>query len=178
MPSSYENIVLHAVWSTKYRFPQIDARIEEGLHGVMGKIFKDQGCVVYIINGTYDHVHAIFSLPRTRTVASVIQSVKAKSSSWVRHHRGEYEAFGWQDGYGAFSVDYRKKEKIIDYVRRQKEHHDLLDITNPEAKNWNFREELTEILNLYGHAGFPENYVFPDPPDTEGDGNSDDDPST
>jgi hypothetical protein len=30
---------------------------------------------------------------------------------------------GWQDGYGAFTYSIREKDIIIDYVKKQKEHH-------------------------------------------------------
>ena len=169
MPASYDKVILHAVWSTKYRLPQIDGRIEESLHKIIAQLFKDQGCLIYAVNGTYDHVHAVFSLPRTKTVASIMNAVKSKSSGWVHKRRGEYEAFAWQDGYGVFSVDYRKKEEIINYVRRQKEHHNLLPTTSPDAMNWTFREEFTRFLQVFGHADFPEKYVFPDPPKQKSD---------
>lgn len=30
---------------------------------------------------------------------------------------------GWQDGYGAFTYSIRERDMIINYIKKQKEHH-------------------------------------------------------
>jgi hypothetical protein len=35
------------------------------------------------------------------------------------------EGFTWQIGYGAFSVSSSKLESIINYIKKQKEHHKI-----------------------------------------------------
>ena len=37
---------------------------------------------------------------------------------------GKFPDFiSWQDGYGAFTYNIRERDKIINYVKKQKEHH-------------------------------------------------------
>ena len=47
--------------------------------------------------------------------------------------------FGWQEGYGAFSVSFSQKDSVVAYINSQKEHH----------RKKNFREELPQFLNLH-----------------------------
>ena len=168
MGRSFDRIVLHAVWSTKYRTPFIDLSIEEGLHGVIASNFSKLGCPVHIVNGTYDHVNVVFSLSRTIAVADLLGKVKAISSGWANRQGARYEEFEWQEGYSVFSADYRKLEGLINYVRNQKAHHGLLPVIPNTSMGWNFREEMTTLLRAYGFEDFPAKYVFPDPPTSPG----------
>ena len=56
---------------------------------------------------------------------------------------------GWQDGYGGFTYSYNDKDKLIEYVKNQEEHH----------KTKTFREEFIELLNEYG-IEFDEKYLL------------------
>ena len=47
---------------------------------------------------------------------------------------------GWQDGYGGFTYSIHDKDKLIEYVKNQEEHH----------KTKSFREELIDLLNEHG----------------------------
>ena len=157
MPSSYDRIILHSIWSTKYREPWIDEKIEPELFAIMISEFQKHGCQVIEIGGSDDHVHIIHTLPRTKSIAQVISSVKAVSSRWLSLRAEKFRAFGWQDGYGSFSVDYRKQEKVREYVRHQREHH-----AKP-SKIDTFKKEYTAMLIDYGYPDFTPEYVFPNP---------------
>ncbi|NJC26997.1 IS200/IS605 family transposase [Neolewinella antarctica] len=155
MPASYDRIILHSVWSTKYRDPWIDLEIEAELHAVMAAEFHKWGCKVIEIGGTDDHVHVIHTLPRTSCAADVIAAVKSVSSGWISTVSNKYLGFRWQDGYGTFSVDYRNLTGLRSYVREQRAHH------TPKGNYPNFKTEYTKILKSYGHADFTPQYVFP-----------------
>lgn len=156
MPVSYDRIVLHVTFSTKYRQPFIDDIIEEELYAIMSAEFMKLGCIVYEIGGTPDHVHILNTLPRTVSIADVINAVKSVSSKWIKTKGENYEWFSWQDGYGVFSVDYRKMDGVRQYIRKQKAHHAVNSI------RLTFREEYSRILVAYGHADFTPEYVFPE----------------
>jgi REP element-mobilizing transposase RayT len=158
MPESYDRIVLHVTFSTKYRQAFIDDAIEEELYNIMSAEFIKLGCIVYEIGGTSDHVHILHSLPRMVRIADVINAVKSVSSKWIKTKGENYEWFSWQDGYGVFSVDYRKMGGVRQYIRKQKMHH------SANSVRLSFREEYTRILVAYGHADFTPQYVFPEKP--------------
>jgi REP element-mobilizing transposase RayT len=162
MPQSYDRIILHTTWSTKYRMPYIDADIENMVHLLIADLFIGFGCIVLAIGGTPDHVHIVHSLPRTRSIAEILKAVKSVSSSAIKAMGAEYEWFGWQDGYGTFSADYRKLEGLLDYVLNQKHHHGLT------SQKMTFEEEYIKMLIAYGFPDFNPEHQFPIAPDPVG----------
>jgi putative transposase len=87
---------------------------------------KNIGCTVYAINGTEDHVHMVVRMPSTLSPSNLMKKVKGNSSVLYNDIRPEFsERFDWQQGYGCFSIGQSREEldRIIEYVRRQREHH-------------------------------------------------------
>jgi putative transposase len=65
--------------------------------------------------------------------------LKRASSNWV-HETVRDREFGWQDGYGAFSVSASLVETVKQYIAKQEEHH----------RKKTFQEEYLEFLNRSG----------------------------
>ena len=63
-----------------------------------------QDCETLIVNGVEDHVHALFALSRTHSIASVVKEIKRTSSGFAKEMSPTLAKFHWQGGYGAFSV--------------------------------------------------------------------------
>ena len=162
MPQSYDRIILHTVFGTKNRRPFIDPVIEGQLYRVMTAAFRHRNCWVLAIGGTMDHVHIVHSLPRTQTLADVMREVKMTSSKWIKKKGERYHLFDWQDGYGSFSVDYRKRGSVIEYVRNQRQHHGLI------ATYRDFRDEFGALMSAYDFDNYTPHHVFPDPPTRDG----------
>ncbi|MEM6396661.1 MAG: IS200/IS605 family transposase [Bacteroidota bacterium] len=158
MPRSYSRIILHAGFSTKYRQPMIGEEIEAGLYAIMGNELKKHGCVPIVIGGVSDHVHVLFAMSRTKTVAQVMQSVKAVSSYWLRRQGEKYETFRWQNSYFIFSADYRKMDGLIQYILDQKAHH------GQNNEKLDFKAEYEKMLRAFGFADFDSDLEFPLPP--------------
>ncbi len=57
--------------------------------------------------------------------------------------------FGWQDGYGVFSVSASKVQTVVKYIQNQPAHH----------KVKSFKEELRLFFEEYG-IEFDERYVW------------------
>lgn len=53
----------------------------------------------------------------------LVQEIKAHSFKWIKTKGRKYEQFFWQDGYGAFSVSEKDINKIINYIKNQRQHH-------------------------------------------------------
>jgi REP element-mobilizing transposase RayT len=158
MPQSFDRIIVHTVFGTKYRQPFIDEEIEPQLHRILAAELQKHGCWVSIINGTKDHVHMLHSIPRTKTIAQIIQSAKSVSSGWIKKKGAQYEWFEWQDGYAVFSADYRHLDGIENYIRRQKDHH------SNAKKSLSFQDEFMKLLHAFDIDDYQEEYLFPDLP--------------
>ena len=103
MPSTHISLHLHLVFSTKTRIPMIAGEWCDRLHAYLGGIVKGLGGVPLAIGGTEDHVHLLVGLNSSHRLDYFMRDVKADSSEWVHKEIGQ-RMFGWQKGYGAFSV--------------------------------------------------------------------------
>lgn len=149
MPQSLSSILIHLVFSTKYRQPFITADVESDLHDYLGGIFRRCECPSLLIGGTEDHIHALFVLSRTKTVASVVEDVKSSSSKWIKTKGEAWQTFQWQAGYGAFSVSQSGLEKVKRYIANQKQHHGQTT----------FQDEYRLLCQKYG-VEIDERYVW------------------
>ncbi len=116
-------LYVHLVWATWDRLPLITPEIERRLHRNIESEAQGQGCVVLALNGTDDHVHLLVSIPTTITIANLAKQVKGVSSHFINDELRPAREFKWQGSYGAFSVSRWDVDRIVNYIKRQKEHH-------------------------------------------------------
>ena len=98
MPQSLAKVLVHLVFSTKNREPLIHATVRPDLHAYLIATLANLPCASLQTGGTVDHVHILFSLARTRTIAEVVEEVKKSSSRWMK--RQGVPNFAWQAGSG------------------------------------------------------------------------------
>ena len=84
---------MHLVFSTKDREPFITSAIEAELHPYMATIFRDHKSPSLIIDGTADHIHALFALGRTITIAELVEEVKTAHPNGSKRKDGNSETF-------------------------------------------------------------------------------------
>jgi REP-associated tyrosine transposase len=119
---SYWRLFYHAVWSTKDRQPLIDPSWEKELYGYLWGKATALECIPHAINGMPDHLHISLSIPPRLAVAEVIGQLKGASS----HHLNERHpgiGFAWQGEYSVFSLSESALNKVVRYVKAQKQHH-------------------------------------------------------
>ena len=75
-------------------------------------------------------------------MADLVRVVKTNSSRWVHEQFPERQRFGWQAGYGAFSVSSSRAADVKDYIAAQQEHH----------RRFSFQEEFLTFLRKHGMA--------------------------
>ena len=123
MPHSFTSLLVHAIFSTKNRAPELSPEIAGRLFPYMGGIVSERKGVPLIINGPADHVHLLVSIPAIESIAELLRVVKANSSRWVHEQFPAQRRFGWQAGYAAFTVsgDVYKRQAygIEDYWHRR-----------------------------------------------------------
>jgi REP element-mobilizing transposase RayT len=123
MPGSFARLYYHLVFSTKHRKPFIQPGIEDRIHQYAVGIFRNIGGDAIEINGMADHVHVLAVVPPRVAVSEALRTVKANSSRWVHETFADLSDFGWQDGYGAFTVSKSLVDAVRQYIRDQKAHH-------------------------------------------------------
>lgn len=114
----------HFTWATKDRHPLITPNIEKVLYGyIIGKAHA-LGCIIHAIGGTKNHIHLLASIPPKLSIADFVQSIKGSSAHYLNHDLAtDLPRFGWQRGYGVFSLGRKQLDGAIAYVRDQKDHH-------------------------------------------------------
>jgi putative transposase len=148
MPSTHTSLYYHIVFSTKYRVANIAESWQERLHSYLGGIVRGMGGTAVEIGGTSDHVHLAVRLKAIHRLADVIRDLKTNSSKWAHDIIGASH-FGWQDGYGAFSVGKSQLAGLIHYIRGQRNHH----------QRKTFKEEYLDLLNENG-VEFDERFIW------------------
>jgi REP element-mobilizing transposase RayT len=95
-----------------------------------------------------DHVHLLLWLPPSVAIAEAVRIVKTNSSRWV-HQKPGGRGFGWQRGYGAFSVSQSNAASVVKYIREQEKHHQRVT----------FQEEFISFLKKNG-VPYDERYIW------------------
>lgn len=96
-------------------------------------------CSVVITGGYKNHVHILCLLSKKIALMNLIKELKARSSKWMKTKDTRLKDFNWQNGYGAFSIDYRHLENTVLYIKNQKTHH----------QKKTFEEEFITLLHEY-----------------------------
>ena len=134
MAHSKSQIYIQAVFGVKYREALLLPHFRQEVFAYMVSLLEEKNQFPIITNGVEDHVHLFFGLSRTATVADVMQFVKANTSRFINDKKWLPRRFEWQTGYGAFSYSQSHKEKVINYIKKQEEHHKILTFQD-EYKN-------------------------------------------
>jgi REP element-mobilizing transposase RayT len=87
------NVLVHFIFSTRLRAPQITPEIEPDVHAYLGGIIRELGGVALCINGMADHVHLLVRMPSTHSVADVARVIKANSSRWLHEQWPQSNGF-------------------------------------------------------------------------------------
>jgi len=141
MSHSYRKIWIHAIWSTKERMPLIHKTIESEIHKFISEQLMEMGCPVRIINGMPDHIHCLFLLNAQKSIAEVIKQIKGSSSHVINQNNLTEQKFSWQTGYAAYSVSESVVDRVFQYIKNQKAHH----------QKKTYQQEYDDFIKLHGH---------------------------
>jgi REP element-mobilizing transposase RayT len=138
---SYVQLLIHAVVRTYKSEPTLptDDRVKFLYREIWG-IIKNKGGYLYRINSMSDHVHILFTLPPTLALSDVMKAIKASSSKILKSAEGFEQFEAWGEGYAALSYSLRDKDKIVNYIINQQEHH----------KTTAFRDEYLAFIKEMG----------------------------
>lgn len=149
MANTYSQIYFHLVFSTKNRADLIAQEIEQRIWAYIAGVAKRHGVSPIQIGGIENHIHGLLGVPTILSASQVARAVKGDSSYGIRREFPGMEDFGWQDGYGVFSVSQSAIPDVVLYIKDQREHH---------AKQ-TFEDEYEALLKLHG-IDFDPRFLF------------------
>lgn len=150
MANTYTSLFHHFVFSTKNRQKWIVEEIENRVWSYIGGIARKHKCTALQVGGLEDHIHALILSPPVYSPSEIAKFLKGESSKWIHEEFSNFQAFGWQDGYAAFSVSKSIVPKVVEYIINQREHH--------QAKS--FEDEYFDLLKLHEVDTIEEKYVL------------------
>jgi REP element-mobilizing transposase RayT len=148
MSSTHLSLHYHIIFSTKERRALIADEWQYRLHAFIGGCIKTLGGVPEAVGGTRDHIHILIGLRATHRLADVVKEIKVASSKWI-HDELRHKLFGWQNGYGAFTVSVLQIENVKSYILNQEAHH----------RKRSFQEEYLDILKQ-ANVEYDERYLW------------------
>lgn len=149
---SYTRLLYHIVFRTHESKPAINEEHETDLYRYVWGIVQNKRGHLYRINSMPDHVHMLVELPADIAVAAFVKSVKLATSAFLKTQKDGFPTFhGWARGYCALSYSINERDKIINYIKGQKEHH----------RRTGLSEELRALLDEAG-IRYEEQYLMTD----------------
>jgi putative transposase len=143
---SYTRYWLHIVWATLERRALLPKAAATKLSSYLYDYAKEKSIYMKINFVNADHTHVLIDLPASKPIEDVVQLLKGGSSHWVNENNLIGGKFGWQRGYGAFSVSHSALDDVCSYISTQEEHH---------CKK-SFSDELKQFVERYGLAWHEE----------------------
>jgi len=147
MANTYTQIHIQAVFAVQNRECIIRNSWKEGLYKYISGIVQSNNHKILSINGMPDHIHILFGLRPSQSIADLMQDIKGSSSKWINNNKLVQSKFSWQEGYGAFSYSKSEVPAIIQYIINQTDHH----------KRKTFSEEYYEMLK---EVDFDDRFIF------------------
>ena len=149
MANTFSQLFYHFVFSTKNRENFIRPEIEIRIWSYLGGIARKHKLTALQIGGIENHIHALIIAPPVLAPSQIAQWLKGDSSKWIHEEFSDLRNFGWQDGYGIFSVSKSNAPKVIEYIKKQREHH----------LKQSFEDEYIELLKLH-EITYDEKFLF------------------
>ena len=149
MANTYTQIHIQAVFAVQNRKCIIGNSWKEDLYKYIGGIVQNNNHKILSVNGMPDHIHILFGLRPSQSIADLMQDVKGSSSKWINDKNFVPGKFSWQEGYGAFSYCKSEVPAVIQYILNQTDHH----------RRKTFSKEYNDMLKAF-EVDFDDRYIF------------------
>ena len=136
---SHNKIWIHLIWETLDHQNILDKEARIKVSEFLFNYSKEKTVFMKINFVNSDHVHTLIDLPTNLSVEECIKLFKVASSHFINQNRLTQNKFHWGRGYGAFSVSESQILNVVNYIKKQEEHH----------KGKSFSEEYQLFLEKY-----------------------------
>jgi putative transposase len=79
--------------------------------------------MLFAVYGTENHVHLAVKIRPTVLISGFIGDMKGFSSHALNQEFSPQERFAWQAGYGVVTFGANHLQWVVNYIKKQKEHH-------------------------------------------------------
>lgn len=138
--STYHQLLYQIVFAPYRREPLLLQPNRNTLFKYITGVIRNQNCHLYQIGGVEDHLHILTSIRPEISIADFVKTIKVSSNGFIKENKLFPGFKNWQEGYGVFTYRYAEKDRLIEYVKNQEEHH----------RKKTFVEEYVELLNEFG----------------------------
>ena len=149
MANTYSQIYIQIVFAVQNRNALIQPTWEEEIYKYITGIVQNKGQKMLEINGTSNHIHFFIGMKPTCCLSDLVCEIKKSSNTFIKEKRFTPYNFQWQEGFGAFSYGHSQLTDVIQYIKKQKDHH----------KKRTFKEEYLAFLKVFD-VEFKNEYLF------------------
>ena len=149
MANVYKKVYFHVVFAVKNRGVLLHKSWRSNLFAYMSGVLRQRGHFPLAVNGHLDHVHLLFDYSLKELPSDLVRELKKASTAYIKNNNLCPFNFQWQSGYGLFSVGWKEKDQMINYIKNQDRHH----------SKHSFKAEYLSLLNLYD-IEFQNEYIF------------------
>jgi len=149
MAGTFSQIYIQIIFAVKGRESLISKSWEDDLHKYITGIIRNKEQKLLAINGMPDHIHILIGMKPTCCLSDLVREIKKSSNEFIKEKKFSKFKFQWQEGYGAFSYSHSALDNVINYISKQKEHH----------QTHSFKEEYMNFLKNY-QIDFKNEYLF------------------
>ena len=136
---SFIKVLVHIVFTTKNRESLLSQEIRGKLYAHIREYSTKSNIYLEAVGGWNDHIHVLISLGKEQNISKLVNLIKGESSYWINKEKLLTQKFNWQDDYYAVSIGESGRSKLIEYIKKQEDHH----------KSQGFIKEINEILAKY-----------------------------
>jgi putative transposase len=137
---SHTSCFIHLIWGVKDRMPLLNTdEVRIKVNKYFQDYLKGMEIKVLAVYSNADHVHLLIELPLNKTIQDIVKLLKGSSSHWINQNDIITKKFAWAVGYAVFTISKSNVDKVIKYIKNQKEHHRKLTFT----------EEYKKFINSY-----------------------------
>ena len=147
--ATYSKIYIQVIFAVSHRANLLSAEWEESLYKYITGIVQNKEQFLLAINGYRDHIHILLNIRPSCRLSDLVREIKKSSTEFINTQHLAKGHFSWQEGYGAFSYSRWDVDRIIDYIKNQKQHH--------ERKS--FHEEYLDFLKE-SDIDYNDEYLF------------------
>ena len=120
---SYTKLWIHIIWETLNREKFLNEKAGKTVSEYLFNYSKEKNVFMKINYVNPEHVHALIDIPTNLSMEDTVKLFKGSSSHYINQEGIVLGKFSWGRGYAAFSVSESQVEKVVEYIKNQKEHH-------------------------------------------------------
>ena len=120
MPNTYSQIYIQIVFAVKGRQNLIPNIHKDELYKYISGIIRNKDQKLIAINGIPDHIHILIGLKPDAALSDLVRDIKSNSSKFINDKKWIQGKINWQEGFGAFSYSHSHLDRIISYIKNQK----------------------------------------------------------